>query len=70
MTCRPAIARRGWGTTRGLAEIGHVLRPDVPMPLLPADTTNMLGTELKRAACPKPLNSEQLVAKIRALPIT
>ena len=53
-----------------MAEIGHVLRPDVPMPLVPADTTNMLGTELKRAACPKPLNSEQLVAKIRALPIT
>ncbi|NKC01041.1 MAG: response regulator [Pseudomonadales bacterium] len=59
------------GTGLELAEDLHALRPDLPVLLMTGDTTNVHRTELEHAGIrgvfPKPLNSEQLLAKIHAL---
>ena len=59
------------GTGIELAEDLHALRPELPVLLTTGNATNINREELDRAGIlgvyPKPLNSEQLLAKIRSL---
>ena len=59
------------GTGIELAEDLHALRPELPVLLTTGNATNINRDELDRAGIlgvfPKPLNSEQLLAKIRSL---
>ena len=59
------------GTGIELAEDLHVLRPDLPVILTTGNATNVNREDIDRAGIlsvfPKPLNSEQLLAKIRSL---
>ena len=54
-----------------LAEDIHALRPELPVVLVTASSDSLSDTNLSQlgisAVFPKPLNSDQLLAKIRAL---